>query len=210
VPFLGPVGILVDYTMLTTDRTVYDQNLPVYILARADTPSSVTDALRSNGVTVDSRLSDVQRSLDQSAYALALRLYAVVAVLVLLMALAGLFVSTAVQLPSRRKDAASLRVVGVSRRAVMSSVVREFAAVLGGTAVAGLAAGTLAQYVVLRTVTLGYVQDFTTPALIATVDWHRLIVLAAVTGSVFAVVAMASAALTVRGARGSTLRENAR
>jgi hypothetical protein len=210
VPFLGPAGILIDYTMLTTDRTIYDQNLPVYVLARADTPSSVTDALRSNGITVDTRLSDVQRTLDQSAYALALRLYAVVAVLVLVMALAGLFVSTAVQLPSRRRDAASLRVVGVSRRAVMSSVVREFAAVLGGTAVAGLAAGTLAQYVVLRTVTLGYVQDLSTPALIATVDWHRLVVLAALTGSVFTVVAMASAALTVRGARGSTLRENAR
>ena len=81
-----------------------------------------------------------------------------VAVLVLLMALAGLFVSTAVQLPARRRDAASMRVVGVPRRSVMSAVVRELAVVLGGTAIAGLAAGTLAQYVVLRTVTLGVVE----------------------------------------------------
>jgi predicted lysophospholipase L1 biosynthesis ABC-type transport system permease subunit len=201
---------MIDYTMLATDRTLYEQNLPVYVLARADTPTSVTDGLRNSGVTVDTTLADVQRTLDQSAYALALRLYAVVAVLVLLMALAGLFVSTAVQLPARRRDAASLRVVGVSRRSVMSAVVREFAFVLGGTAIAGLAAGTLAQYVVLRTVTLGYVQDLTTPALIAAVDWGRLAVLAAVTAAVFGVVALASAALTVRGARGSTLRENAR
>ncbi|MCW2796345.1 FtsX-like permease family protein [Nocardioides sp.] len=210
VPLLGPIGLLIDYTMLATDRTLYEQNLPVYVLARADTPTSVTNGLRDNGITVDTTLAEVENTLDQSAYALALRLYAVVAVLVLLMALAGLFVSTAVQLPSRRRDAASLRVVGVSRRAVMSAVVREFAVVLGGTAVAGLAAGTLAQYVVLRTVTLGYVQDLTTPALIAAVDWGRLAVLSAITAAVFGVVALASAALTVRGARGATLRENAR
>lgn len=38
-------------------------------------------------------------------------------------------------------------------------------------------------------------EDLTTPALVATLDWTRLALLAA---------------LTVRGARGSTLRENAR
>jgi hypothetical protein len=210
VPLLGPVGLLIDYGMFSADRTVYEQNLPVYVLARADTPRTVTDGLRDQGITADSTLADVQRTLDQSAYALALRLYAVVAVLVLLMAFAGLFVSTAVQLPSRRRDAASLRVVGVSRRSVMSAVVRELAIVLGGTAVAGLAAGTLAQYVVLRTVTLGYVEDLTTPALIAAVDWGRLAILAGLTAAVFGLVALTSAALTVRGARGSTLRENAR
>ena len=48
---------------------------------------------------METTLATEQRVLDQSAYALALRLYAVVAALVLLMALAGLFVSTAVQLP---------------------------------------------------------------------------------------------------------------
>ena len=118
--------------------------------------------------------------------------------------------STAVQLPARRRDAASLRVVGVSRRSVMSSVVRELMVVLGGTALAGLAAGTLAQYVVLRTVTLGYVEDIRTPALVAAVDWGRLAGLTLVTALVFGVVALASAALTVRGARGATLREDAR
>lgn len=210
VPLLGPVGLLIDYSMLTTDRTIYQQDVPVYVLARADTPESVTRGLQDRGVSVSTTLSEVQGALDQSAYALALRLYAVVAVLVLLMAMAGLFVSTAVQLPSRRRDAAALRVVGVSRRSVMSAVVREFAFVLGGTAIAGLAAGTLAQYVVLRTVTLGYVESFTTPALVAAVDWGRLSLLAGVTAVLFGAVALGSAALTVRGARGSTLRENAR
>jgi hypothetical protein len=210
VPFLGPSGSMIDYGTITTDRVIYQQRAPVYVLARSDTPDAVARALRDRGLSVSTTLADVQRTLDQGAYALALRLYAVVAVLVLLMALAGLFVSTAVQLPARRRDAASLRVVGVPRRSVMSAVVRELAVVLGGTAIAGLAAGTLAQYVVLRTVTLGVVESITTPALVAAVDWGRLILLTAAAALLFGTVALVSAALTVRGARGSTLRESAR
>ena len=210
VPFLGPRGLLIDYEMLNTDRSVYEQKATVYVLARADTPLAIRQGLQDRGVSVTSTLASVQRTLDQGAYALTLRLYAVVAVLVLLMALAGLFVSTAVQLPARRRDAASLRVVGVPRRAVMSAVVREFAVVLGGTAVAGLAAGALAQYVVLRTVTLGFVESLSTPALVAALDWQRLALLALLTGVLLGSVALVSAVLTVRGARGSTLRENAR
>ena len=89
-------------------------------------------------------------------------------------------------------------------------MVRELGVVLGGTAIAGLAAGTLAQYVVLRTVTLGVVDNVKTPALVAAVDWQRLVLLAVAAALLFGVVALASATLTVRGARGSTLRENAR
>ena len=210
VPFLGPSGSMIDYGTLTTDRVIYQQRAPVYVLARTDTPDAVTQALRDRGLSVSTKLADVQRTLDQGAYALALRLYAVVALLVLLMALAGLFVSTAVQLPARRRDAASLRVVGVPRRSVMSAVLRELAAVLGATALAGLAAGTIAQYVVLRTVTLGVVESITTPALVAAVDWRRLVLLTAASALLFGAVALVSAALTVRGARGSTLRESAR
>jgi ABC-type antimicrobial peptide transport system permease subunit len=196
--------------MVTATRELYDQGQDVYVLARTDTPRDVVRGLQDAGVTPTTTLAAEKHTLDQGAYALALRLYAVVAVLVLLMALAGLIVSTAVQLPSRRRDAASLRVVGVPRRSVMSSVVRELVVVLGGTAIAGLAAGTLAQYVVLRTVTLGYVEDIRTPALVAAVDWQRLAVLTLLAAVVFGVVALVSAAMTVRGARGSTLRENAR
>jgi putative ABC transport system permease protein len=210
VPLQGPSGSMIDYTMLTTDREIPSQDTPVYVLARGDTPAAITQQLRDDGASLSSTLAGVQHTLDQSAYALALRLYAVVALLVLVMALAGLFVSTAVQLPARRRDAASLRVVGVPRRYVMSAVVRELAVVLGGTALAGLAAGTLAQYVVLRTVTLGVVESITTPALVAAIDWGRLAVLTGAVALLLGTVAVVSAALAVRGARGSTLRESAR
>jgi hypothetical protein len=211
VPLLGPNGLLIDFTTFTIGREIFEQpGSPVLVLARSDTPDSMVNELQARGATLGTTLTAEQRTLGQSAYALALRLYAVVAALVLLMALAGLFVSTAVQLPSRRRDAASLRVVGVPRRSVMSAVLRELAFVLGSTAVAGLAAGTVAQYVVLRTVTLGYVEKLTTPALVAAIDPLRLGVLAALAALLFGGIAVVSSALMVRGARGATLRENAR
>ena len=211
VPLLGPNGLLIDYETVTIGRQIFEQqSSPVLVLARSDTPESMIEELQARGMTLGTTLAAERRTLDQSAYALALRLYAVVAALVLLMALAGLFVSTAVQLPARRRDAASLRVVGVPRRSVMSAVLRELAFVLGSTALAGLAAGTLAQYVVLRTVTLGYVEKLTTPALVAAIDPARLAVLAALAALLFGGIAVLSSALTVRGARGATLRESAR
>jgi hypothetical protein len=210
MPFVGAVGLLVDYSSFITDRPVYDNLMQVRVLQREGAPREVTDALSAEGLTVETTLAKERQVLDQSAYALALRLYAVVAALVLLMALAGLFVSTAVQLPARRRDAAALRVVGVPRRSVMSAVARELLVVLGSAAAAGILAGTLAQYVVLRTITLGYAEGLATPALVAAISPLRLVVLALVAAAVLGATAMVSASLTVRGARGSTLRESAR
>ena len=210
MPFVGPAGLLVDYASFVSDRPVYDNLFNTRVLMKAGAPESMSTALTEAGLTVETTLAAQQRVLDQSAYALALRLYAVVAVLVLLMALAGLFVSTAVQLPARRRDAAALRVVGVPRSAVMSAVAREFLVVLGGAAIAGILAGSLAQYVVLRTITLGTVEAISTPHLVAAISPLRLVALAALAVVVLGLAAFFSASLTVRGARGSTLRESAR
>ena len=210
MPFTGPSGLLVDYSSFITDRPVYDNLMTVRVLERQGAPDSVRAALSAAGLSVDTTLAQQRHVLDQSAYALALRLYGVVAALVVLMALAGLFVSAAVQLPSRRRDAASLRVVGVPRRSLMVAVVRELGVVLGSAALAGILAGSLAQWVVLRTITLGYADDLTTPALVAAISPLRLVVLALIAAAVFGAAALISAALTVRGARGATLRESAR
>jgi hypothetical protein len=210
MPFTGPSGLLVDYSSFLTDRPVYDNLVTVHVLAREGTPASITEALSEAGLSVGTTLAQERHVLDQSAYALALRLYGVVAALVLLMALAGLFVSAAVQLPARRRDAAALRVVGVPKSSVMVAVVRELVVVLGSAALAGILAGSLAQWVVLRTITLGYADDPTTPALVAAISPVRLVVLALLAAAVFGGVALFSASMTVRGARGSTLRESAR
>lgn len=210
MPFTGPSGLLVDYSSFITDHQVYDNLMTVHVLAREGTPASITDALSEAGLSIGTTLAQERHVLDQSAYALALRLYGVVAALVLLMALAGLFVSAAVQLPARRRDAAALRVVGVPRGSVMVAVLRELAVVLGSAALAGILAGSLAQWVVLRTITLGYADDSTTPALVAAISPLRLVVLALLAAAVFGAVALVSASATVRGARGATLRESAR
>ncbi|HEY3015191.1 MAG TPA: FtsX-like permease family protein, partial [Nocardioides sp.] len=210
LPLLGPAGVLIDYSTLTTDRIVPTQDNTTYMFANADTPESVRQELVGRGMVPTYSLVDEKRTLDQSAYALALRLYAVIAVLVLVMALAGLVVSTAVQLPVRRRDAAALRVVGVRRGTVMSAVAREFAVVLGGAGLAGIAAGSLAQYVVLRTITLGYVENLSTPRLVSSIDWSQVAIWTVAASVVLGVAAFVSASLTVRGARGSTLRETAR
>ncbi|PUA81284.1 FtsX-like permease family protein [Nocardioides currus] len=210
MPFVGPAGLLVDYSSFVADRPVYDNLFATRVLMRSGAPASMSTALTEAGLSVETTYSAQKRVLDQSAYALALRLYAVVAALVLMMALAGLFVSTAVQLPARRRDAAALRVVGVPRSSVMSAVAREFLVVLGGAAVAGILAGSLAQYVVLRTITLGTVEAISTPHLVAAISPVRLAILAAIAVVVLGVAAFFSASLTVRGARGSTLRESAR
>lgn len=210
VPFFGPEGLLIDQTMLASDRQLFDPMFVNHVLARSDTPAAMRQQLADQGLTVETTRAAQERNLGQGAYALALRLYLVVAVLVLLMALAGLVVSMAVQLPSRRRDAAALRVVGVSRRSVMGAVGGELVGVLGTAVLAGIVAGTLAQDVILRTVTLGYVESMATPHLVTRVDTGGLAFTVAVAVLLLGIAGWLSAWLTVRGARGATLRENAR
>ena len=44
VPFLGPSGSMIDYSTLTTDRVIYRQKVPVYVLASDRHPDAVTQA----------------------------------------------------------------------------------------------------------------------------------------------------------------------
>jgi putative ABC transport system permease protein len=206
-PYFGPSAIMVDATLYNRAASLNNDATNVYILARADTPPNVVSALGAHGVNFPVRLTDVRRTLDQDAYALALNLYAVVTVLVILLALAGLAVNMAAQIPARRRDAASLRVVGVRRRSIVMSVAAELTAVLGAAAVAGILAGALAQYVVVRTLTLGYADEAFTPRVLPSLDVPTVAALLAVTVAALLAVAIALGNLTIRGARTASLRE---
>jgi len=210
MPVLGPAGMLIDYTMLTRDVSIDDSTTFVSILARSDTPANVVSALADHGITRPQELSTTRGLLDQDAFALALNLYLVVTVIVILLALAGLGANLAVQMPARRRDAASLRVVGLRRRSILAAVVAEFLVVLGAAALAGIAAGSLAQYVVVRTVTLGYADTQHTPRLLPSLNLGSVTTLLGAVTAVLLVVAIAVATLTVRGARTASLRENGR
>jgi putative ABC transport system permease protein len=208
-PYFGPSALLVDATMYARVAALNNDATNVYILARGDTPPSFIAALGAHGITSPVRLSDVRRTLDQDAYALALNLYAVVTVLVILLALAGLAVNMTAQIPARRRDAASLRVVGVRRHSIVTSVAAELTAVLGTAAIAGILAGALSQYVVVRTLTLGYADTLFTPRVLPSLDVATVAVLVAVAFAVLLVVAVLLGHLTIRGARTATLRETA-
>jgi putative ABC transport system permease protein len=126
------------------------------------------------------------------------------------LALAGLAVNLAVQMPDRRRDAASLRVVGVRRRQIMRAVFVEICAVLGAAGIAGILAGSTAQWIVVRTVTLGFVGDIRTPRVVPTLDVPVLSALVAIVLGVLVVIAMVVATMAVRRARAATLRESVR
>lgn len=210
LPFLGPQGALIDYTMLSANRSIFEGEFDVRVLARAGAPDRIREALGARGLTVATTNQREQDKLDGTAYAIVLRLYLVTSLLVLLMAIAGLAVSTAVQLPGRRLDAASLSVVGVRRRSVLLAVALEQVVVLGSAGLAGLAAGSLAQWIVLRRITLGQVEGVAWPRVVARVDPGLLAAVAAGVAVLLGCVAVVSAWLTVRRARGASLREKAR
>ena len=208
LPTVGPTGVVLDLpTFLNRFRPGESLTDP-FVLARDEAPAEVTDALAEAGLTVEARADDTREALDQSAYAQALRLYLVVAAAMLTIALGGLLVGIAVQLPARRRDAASMRVVGVSRRSLVGSALWEWTIVLGASLVAGLVAGAAAQAVLLPSLTLG-LDDPTTPPVLPEPDVQRIVLLALAVTLVLATVAVAASTAVVRGARAATLREAA-
>ena len=210
MPFLGPRGLLIDFTMLTRDQAIPLDATDVYVLVRGDTPQELLGQLNDAGVTGRTELSQVRNLLDQDAYALSLNLYLVAAFAAVTLALAGLAVNLAVQMPDRRRDAASLRVVGVRRRQIMRAVFVELCAVLGAAGLAGILAGSTSQYIVVRTVTLGFVGDIRTPRVVPTIDIPVLSLLVIGVVGVLVTVATVVATMAVRRARASTLRESVR
>lgn len=206
-PFFGPSALLVDHTMYTRTNQVLAAETSVYILARADTPRSVLASLAAHGISERTTLQQVRHLLDQDAYALALNLYLVVTAIVLLLGLAGLTATMAAQLPARRRDAASLRVVGLRRRSILTAVAAEFAAVLGTATVAGILSGALSQYAVVRTLTLGYADTAFTPRVLPSLELTQVAALLAIAFAVLVCLAVALGSATVHGARTATLRE---
>jgi len=208
IPVLGPTATMVDYTAYTRTQQVIEPQTSVFILARADTPSDVTAALAGSAITQRTTLAEVRGVLDQDAYALSLNLYLVVSAIVVLMALVGLGVNLAVQLPARRSDAASLRVVGVRRQVIVLAAAAEHAVVLGAAAGAGILVGSLSQYVVTRTLTLGYSSGITTPRVQPAIDVGTTTALLVGAWAALLTVAVLLGALTIRAARTGTLRES--
>ncbi|HYJ66578.1 MAG TPA: ABC transporter permease [Nocardioidaceae bacterium] len=211
VPLLGRTGVLLDLRAYTREAFGAGFGVESYVLARDGTPVDIVDGLAAAGVDVDQprRLTDERRLLDNDAYALSLRLYVVVAVALLFLALAGVVAHLVIGMPGRRRDAASLRVIGVSKWIVLRAGLVDLSVTLGVAAVAGLVAGVLAQRVVLGQIRLG-TADAQSPDLPASIDLATLSVYSVATAGALVIVASIVAWASIRQARGAELRESAR
>ena len=209
LPLVGPAGLMVDLATLVLQADPPPILVTSSVVARSDTPAAIRARLAESGLVREPGAAETRRVLDGTAYSQALRLYLVVAVTLLAMALGGLVVSNAVQLPARRRDAAALRVVGVSRRSLVLASLAESVVVLGSAAVAGLVAGALALGVLLPSLELGVVDDARTPRVLPDADLARLVVVSGGIAVVLLLVAVLTSVAVVGRARASTLRETA-
>lgn len=207
LPVVGSLGVMADLTTMTRASPKSLQR-HTRILATDDTPDSVVGELADAGVRADDPLllSDVRADYENEAYALALRLYLLAAGGTLVLALIGVVVSLAVQVRSRRRDAAALRVTGVRERAVWLAGVLELCTVSAIAAAAGSAAGVGAAQIVVRNTRLGTV-EVGTPRVLADVDLPLLALLCGVVLGVLTVVSVVVARTVVRSGRPSTLRD---
>lgn len=213
VPLLGRSGLLIDLNAYT--REDFSDLVPgatqSYVFARQGVPPDIVDALAVAGVHVDTPLSfEAERdALSHDAYALSMRLYVVVAAALLLLALAGVVAHLVVGMPGRRRDAASLRVVGVPKRTVLRAGLVDLSITLGAAAVAGVIAGVVAQRIILGQIRLG-TADSRSPDVAASIDPLVLGGYVAATTVVLLIVSTMTATASVRGARGAELRDAAR
>lgn len=114
VPLLGREGILLDLGTALRGAGGQIPQTQTLVVARADTPSDVLDALASTGVVGTTRtLEQSMAQVRASGTARGTQLYALVAIFGLSIAAVSVMATTARQRTERRREAASLRVVGV-------------------------------------------------------------------------------------------------
>ena len=106
------------------------------------------------------RLVDRLAELRGDAFSLGMRLFLLVGLATLLLAVFGVFASAVMQSRWRSYEVASLRVVGVSQRSLVRASVLEYVAMLGLAVVLGLASAWLSVRLVLPTISLGPADEF--------------------------------------------------
>lgn len=142
LPLIGRAGLLLDLGTALRGAGGQIPETQTLVVARADTPAAVLQKLRATGAaerqhTVEQALADIQRS----GTAQGTRLFTLIAVFGLLLAAVSVVSSTAEQRRARRREAASLRVVGVDAGEVTRGYRGE--AGLLGAAVAVVAAASV-------------------------------------------------------------------
>lgn len=208
LPRVGTVGMMAD---LETSLVEFEPPAGAVLLpelwATDDTPAAMLDAVRDAGVelTPVADLDERLASLRDDAFSLGLRLFLIVGLATLLLAVYGVFASAVLQSRWRSYEVASLRVVGVSQRSLVRASVLEYVAMLGVAVVLGLASAVVSVLLVLPSISLGQTDEFT-PAPDYSVQWPLLALVGVSLFVVATAIALVVSRRTTRLGRPATLR----
>ncbi|MGI8522368.1 MAG: FtsX-like permease family protein [Nocardioides sp.] len=149
-PLLGAQGLVLDL-----GRTLLDArsgSIPVTIarvVARADTPAAVLDRLRADGAGTPTSYDAAVTRLSGTREAHGVEFAALQALALVVLALLHALAWARARVPDRRRETASLRIVGVSSRAARTSYAVESSVLAGSAIVAIVAVGLLLDRVLL-------------------------------------------------------------
>jgi putative ABC transport system permease protein len=158
LPVVGDEGSLSDLeTALVEFEPPAGAVVTTELWTAPGTPASVLAAIRAAGVplTEPTSLDATLHDLRTDAFSLGLRLFLIVGVATLLLAVLGVFTSAVLQSRWRAYEVASLRVVGVSSRALVRGSVLEYVVLLGVAVLLGLLSAYLALKLALPSMSLG-------------------------------------------------------
>ena len=208
LPLVGTEGSLSDLeTALVEFDPPAGAQVTTQLLVAEGTPASVIAAVRDQGVglTDQRTLAGTLHDLRDDAFSLGLRLFLLVGAATLLIAIFGVFASAVLQSRWRSYEVASLRVVGVSQRALVRGSVLEYVVLLGVAVLLGVLSAYLSLLLVLPSISLGSAAahdptpDYTTP-------WLLVGGVAAVLFGFATLIAVLVSRRTTRLGRPSTLR----
>ena len=130
--------------------------------AAPGTPQAMLDQVEQAGIALTplATLDDQLAELRGDAFSLGLRLFLIVGLATLLLAVFGVLASAVLQSRWRSYEVASLRVVGVTQRSLLRASVLEYVVMLGLAVVLGLGSAWLAVRLVLPAISLGPAEEF--------------------------------------------------
>jgi putative ABC transport system permease protein len=209
LPIVGTEGSLSDLetALVEFDPPSGSAVVTTQLLVAEGTPASVIAAVRANGVvlTDEQTLAGTLGDLRGDAFSLGLRLFLIVGAATLLIAVFGVFASAVLQSRWRSYEVASLRVVGVSQRALVRGSVLEYVVLLGVAVLLGVLSAYLSLLLVLPSLSLGTAAEHD-PAPVYATPWLIVVGVAAVLFVLATLIAVLVSRRTTRLGRPSTLR----
>jgi hypothetical protein len=208
LPLVQADGVLADLPRAAAGAPPTVPAAEVMMLARADTPDEVLDALNSASSGPPRTLADFRDLTTQEARSTQASVYTLMAICCMLVALLVLATAVARQRVSWLRDVAALRVVGVAAARLRRAALWEVAALTTATVIGTVSGAVLAVRLLLPHLSLVQVPEHAVP-LAASLAAAPVIVAAMAAALVVLVVAGRGRSLAERRSRPALLREEA-